>query len=325
MDQLRVQWCWGSDLKSQTTTHEEEWRNFSDIKSDIIEEAFNKDESVVELDDYWIDLKTLTQISKSDSTKQNPINRLLIPENENENLRQERFFLSQLPNTSFTENDTEFISKWINENPTLYTSEIVELAAEGVISEGTKLNQKCESQWIARQLRAVKDKEWAEIRKCCVKLYTKECFLYKFINKTLRENDLTKLETTGPFCYLLFLHLQGIIKDTEVYRGATLDPDTIQFYKEAIDVWRCWSAFSSTSKNRRKAENFGNTLFIIKIERAIFSEDISSHSYYPTEEEVLLSPGTKFCVSKVEFVPENNKHYIYLRIFDHKVSFQRNT
>ncbi|CAF1376149.1 unnamed protein product [Didymodactylos carnosus] len=103
----------------------------------------------------------------------------------------------------------------------------------------------------------------------------------------------------------------------EVYRGANLDREMIECYKEAIGIYKCWYGFSSTSKNRHKAEAFGNTLFIIdltKTKRGGF--DISSYSCYPHEEEVLLPAGTAFKVISVQSDMENNKHCISLDVLN---------
>ncbi|CAF4558765.1 unnamed protein product, partial [Didymodactylos carnosus] len=103
----------------------------------------------------------------------------------------------------------------------------------------------------------------------------------------------------------------------EVYRGANLDREMIECYKEAVGTYKCWYGFSSTSKNRHKAEAFGNTLFIIdltKTKRGGF--DISSYSCYPHEEEVLLPAGTAFKIISVQSDMKNNKHRISLSVLN---------
>ncbi|CAF1460264.1 unnamed protein product [Didymodactylos carnosus] len=103
----------------------------------------------------------------------------------------------------------------------------------------------------------------------------------------------------------------------EVYRGATLDSEIIACYEEAIGTYKCWYRFSSTSKNRHKAETFGNTLFIMDLTKTKAGGfDISSYSCYPHEEEVLLPAGTEFKIITVQSDAENNKHRIYLTIIN---------
>ncbi|CAF4827106.1 unnamed protein product, partial [Rotaria sp. Silwood2] len=84
----------------------------------------------------------------------------------------------------------------------------------------------------------------------------------------------------------------------------------------AKDTMKCGSfqAFSSCSQNREKAEEFGNTLFIMELKSA-FTADLRELSEYPNEEEELITPGVCFSVKKVEFNRKTNKHVIYLEVF----------
>ncbi|CAF4816946.1 unnamed protein product, partial [Rotaria sp. Silwood2] len=102
-----------------------------------------------------------------------------------------------------------------------------------------------------------------------------------------------------------------------LYRGAELKPQQIATYeKMAKDSDKCGSfqAFSSCSQNSEKAEEFGNTLFIMKLDGA-FTADLRESSEYPNEEEELITPGVCFSVKKVEFDRKTNKHVIYLELF----------
>ena len=76
--------------------------------------------------------------------------------------------------------------------------------------------------------------------------------------------------------------------------------------------------FHLTSKNRTKAESFGNVLFIInraKSTKYRFSGmDISSMSRYPEEEEVLIRAARNFIVEKVEKDETTGKHFIFLSL-----------
>ncbi|CAF0885469.1 unnamed protein product [Didymodactylos carnosus] len=338
-DDSQAQWYWKSNPNSWTINEKEEWRRYSDIQSDIIEKAFNqkKKTKLVELDNYWIDLNDLIQISKHDKNKQRQIKRMLVNRNENACLREERFFFPEPLQKPFNEERLDggyhgFIKEWEKKKKTkkilffskeqnmndLANSEKIEQAVNGIIFEGNRLGETCEAQWLAEQLRTVKNKDTEEIRKCCIRLYSKECFLYKLVNTTLRENDKTKVDTLGPFCYFLFDSWSNDSNNQynmKVYRGAKLSSEMIECYKEAIGTYKCWYGFSSTSKNRQKAEQFGNTLFIIDLTQSKGAGlDISSYSCYPGEEEVLLPAGTEFKIIKVQSNIEHNKHCIYLTV-----------
>ncbi|CAF1346799.1 unnamed protein product [Didymodactylos carnosus] len=337
-DHARAQWYWKSNSNPWLNNEKEEWTRYSDIQSDIIEHTFDQtmNTNLVELDNYWIDLKRSVQISKHDQTKQRQIKRMLITADDNECLRKERFFFPEPLKKPFNEDRLDggyhgfikewetkgktFLFFWQEKNKEICNSDKVEQAAKGIILEGNRLGKKDESQWIAEKLRSVKNRPTDEIRQCCIMLYSKECFLYKLVNKTLRENDKTKVDTLAPFCYFLFDSWSNDSKNQykmEVYRGANLDREMIECYKEAIGTYKCWYGFSSTSKTRHKAEAFGNTLFTIdltKTNRGGF--DISSYSSYPHEEEVLLPAGTAFKIISVQSEMENNKHCISLAVLN---------
>ncbi|CAF1371889.1 unnamed protein product [Didymodactylos carnosus] len=205
----QAQWYWKSNSDPWSVNEKEEWRRYSDIQSDIIEEAFNQktNKHLVELDNYWIDLNGSIQISKHDQNKRRQIKRILIDRNENQSLRQERFYFPEPLKKPFNEDrldggyhgfikeweqkNRRFLFFWKTKNKKVSNSDKVEQAANGIIFEGNRLGEKCESQWIVKQLQTVKNKDIEEIRKCCINLYSKECFLYKLVNETLRENDAT--------------------------------------------------------------------------------------------------------------------------------------
>ncbi|CAF1074100.1 unnamed protein product [Didymodactylos carnosus] len=318
-DRPRAQWYWNSSYDPWSTSGKEEWTKYSDIQSEIIEEAFNgkSKTELAELDNYWINLKDSVQISKSDQNKQRPIQRVLIKRNENEGLREQRFFLPH-PLKPFNHNHRSnaytFLSLW-KKGKQLSNAEIVEQAAVGIILEGKQLDEHRESQWIAEKLTAVKNKNRQEIYNCCIMLYTMECFLYKLINKALRENDRSKEKTLGPFCYILFRSwfLDANNYRQQLYRGVNTDENMVKSYNEATGETRCWDSFTSTSKSRKKAESFGNTLFTIDATNNT-GIDIAPSSRYPDEEEVLLPPGTVFQIIKVKPAPETGKTYIDLKL-----------
>ncbi len=75
----------------------------------------------------------------------------------------------------------------------------------------------------------------------------------------------------------------------------------------------CWPAFTSTSKDRRIAEEFGNILFTIFMNDSHREKsDISYLSIYPHEQEVLLPNDYEFKINKVERNPGNGKYLIHM-------------
>lgn len=156
----------------------------------------------------------------------------------------------------------------------------------------------------------------ADSLKCAARLYSLETFLYKLVNSTLRNNDRSKANTLGPFCYLLQLYSQSTehLFDMILYRGMSLTDEMIEDYKKAVGTKIQWLAFTSTSKVRAVAELYGNTLFIIRLVPIVpIGANLSSVSYFPAELEVLLPAGQVFLVEKMNVDPNNGKYCIYMR------------
>lgn len=94
-----------------------------------------------------------------------------------------------------------------------------------------------------------------------------------------------------------------------VFRGLTLDPDSVRQYQEAIGTYKCWYGFTSTTTDRVIGGFYGNALFIIDI-NCTGGLEVSRYSYFPAEQEVVLPPGTTFRIDRVEQV--HDKTYIYV-------------
>ncbi|CAF0912875.1 unnamed protein product [Didymodactylos carnosus] len=326
----RFQWLWKSNPNPWSVINEsDEWKEYSDIDTEIIEGALQQNLEQVELDQYIIDLKHLLQINKLDNHKQRPIKRVSIAVEKHQCLRQERFCLppslleQSSPPKSFEDQgrwiSPKFVEEWTKRNPRITLAARVEQAIQGLLVEGEKLQKLCEAKHIVKELMNVKDKQWDVISKCCVKIYTRESFVYKLLNRTLREGDMTKVDTLGAFCDLLYNSpYSSQLKRNQykglVYRGCNLDPEQVEHYKQAIGKGaKEWLNFSSTSKNRHLAEIYGNTLFIINIPSKSQPLDISAVSFFPEEEEVLFPASSCFEVEKVEYNSNEQKHYIYVR------------
>ncbi|CAF4739372.1 unnamed protein product, partial [Rotaria sp. Silwood2] len=128
----------------------------------------------------------------------------------------------------------------------------------------------------------------------------------------------SKVRTLGPFCLLLWddpFNKKAKTNKT-LYRGANLNGEQIAKYEEMAkdsNMYGSFQAFTSCSRNRKKAKKFGNTLFIMEIVIA-FTADLVNVSEYPSEEEELIAPGVSFRVTKVEIDRKINKHLIFLKL-----------
>jgi len=316
-------WMWKSNSNPYVNKESEQWTNYSEVECEVLEDAYQQQQKTVELDNYIIDLEKNVQINKHEKTKERPIRRILIDPSVR-HLREERFSIPQKPVKSDSDQQhfSELIAEWLLKNKKDKDNhpEWVEQAANGIYQEGLSLGRYVEAKYLHKKLKEIKYLPVHEIVRHCIHLYTKETFLYKIINKALREKDRSKVDTLGAFCYYLSImnYTQGFgpsfYKNT-VYRGMTLTKEEINDYKASIGTYKAWLAFNSTSKIREEAEVFGNTLFVINcigISRYGSGIDISNLSRYPYEQEVLLQTGTNFRIDKVDKI--GHKYCIHITV-----------
>ena len=334
-----VEWMWQSNSNPWSKSETPTWSHYSDIENIIMEEAYLKKETTAVLDDYYIDFKKELQISNTDSYKQRPVKRME-RKREDKHLREERFVDLPVSTGRSFGGQYGWVSPFIIEfrrslklkpeqlpstQPDLVPM-LVDKAAEGIIEEGKHIRKKAEALKMASMLREKKHQGIEEVWKRCAYLYSMESFLYKTINTTMRligdqeHNDVwkSKVPTLGPFCLLLWDDPLNKKAKTDkiVYRGANLNPEQIDKYKDMAknqNKYGSFQAFTSCSRNREKAEEFGNALFIMDLLVA-FTADLAEVGEYPDEKEELVMPGVCFRVTKVEYDPNSEKHLIYLKL-----------
>jgi len=354
--QRRAYWMWKSTNPSST------WIHFSDIENEMIEDAFAAGQSQIILNnDHIIDLKNLLQTSRKNSNKQTHAIKREADVESQEHIREERFHLpeSKLKVATMSEDNFEtnppMIINWTERHKVRYEiydfvnnddlhlkeglgffNKIIELAAKGIIQHGEGLGKKEEAEWIANQLLQAlsnyeKTQKMSIIEDCCISLYTRESFLYKSINKMLREEDSSQVDALGPFCYLL----NGFV-DAHTYmiggwpgasfRGVSLTPEMLEEYKNANEkkLVFTWPGLTSTSRSREKAEAFGNTLFEFtdamgvpvyheKVSRTAKKGLMIEHkSVFPAEQEVLFPANSRFVIHNIEENTTTGKTIIYL-------------
>lgn len=160
----------------------------------------------------------------------------------------------------------------------------------------------------------------------CAKLYTKPCFIYRVVNIALRDNDFNKLHTLGPYCFLVFNYIGRHMNDERsirrrllkaihpvrskqitVYRGDYISPEMMEKYQQDVEDksrYFKWLSFVSTSRDRDVAEKFAqNVLYIINMQDYSLRDqfaDVSTISSCQQENEILLQPGVRFQVTKLE-------------------------
>jgi hypothetical protein len=210
---------------------------------------------------------------------------------------------------------------------------------------------------IVQRLNKVKDETFGKkdkkrikkLQDCCVKLYTKDCYIYRVVNTALRDDDRTKLDTLGPYCYLVYNNIGRDLKDylsirhrlrqavhptesrsMEVYRGDHVSREIIEEYRQAAgdnNKYFKWLSFVSTSLSREVAERFGcNLLYIIELQRHLTNDQFTNlqrYAFIEDEQEILLRPGMRFRVDKVKFDDETGRQLVYIKIAPSYVFYLR--
>jgi hypothetical protein len=337
----RIQWMWNANynpfLKSQTS----EWAPYSDVLNMIIEEAFTNDEVHAILDDYHIDFKRQLQISNNDKSQQRPVKRMVC-NIDDYHIREERFIFTSInPKrpfgglygwiSPFIKKATKYLDITRDQLPSrdeTIVPMVVEEAARGIVEEAKLIGKQCEGEKLAKILLEKKQAGIKEVWKCCAYLYSLESFLYKRLNEIMRligseehEQDWrNKVRTLGPFCLLLWdnpFDNNPTVRGTILYRGANFTDVLISSLQDDCSKSnkpiRSFQSFISCSRNRAKAEPFGNVLFIMEVKHA-FTVNLQPFSKYPAEEEELLYPGVCFTVDRIEFDKHQNKHMINISL-----------
>ena len=337
----RIEWMWKSNPDPWSETQTSAWSYYSDVENIIIERAFSNQQPRAILDGYCIDFKHWMQIADNDPNKQRSVRRIVC-NRDDQRLREERFMPDPIAPKRPFGGQYGWVSPFIievrkslnlrrNQSPSkdkTIVPMIVEKAASGIIEEGTMLGIRREGEEMAAQLIIQQNKGIIEVWECCAYLYSLESFLYKKVNEAMRliggeEHDTiwrSKVRTWGPFCLLLWDNPfnNRLTKNIQLYRSALLTQEQIAAYQDLSKrpyEYRSFQAFTSCSRNRKRAERFrkSTVLFIMDVESA-FSVDISPVSKHPEEEEELVAPGVCFNVLSVKLDARTDKHLIHLRL-----------
>ncbi|CAF1015675.1 unnamed protein product [Didymodactylos carnosus] len=161
--------------------------------------------------------------------------------------------------------------------------------------------------------------------------YTKQCFVYKMINKALRTEDIEQLYI---FRFYIADLSSSLSQEKEkqnfdlihLYRGTKLSLDELDMLRNNEGKLMSMNGFLSTSQSREQALIFATkftkrtdllqVLFDIEVEQnqsgSIFA-DIAKCSCYPYEEEVLFDIGSAFEILMVTYNERRNLWTVSLR------------
>ncbi|CAF2128491.1 unnamed protein product [Rotaria magnacalcarata] len=164
--------------------------------------------------------------------------------------------------------------------------------------------------------------------------YTKDSFLYRFVNKALRTEDIEALFRLRYFLKDLCKNLKLLFDDNFqtyqesleailVYRGLTLPIKVIDQIKQSVGRHVSTNGFLSTTFKRDVAEMFGaNVIFEIKIEtdlKNIIYGYIARMSVNPSEDEVLFDLGAIFQIKNVQY--KDDKYIVSMIGIDNNIEY----
>ena len=140
--------------------------------------------------------------------------------------------------------------------------------------------------------------------------------LYFELNKALRLRDAVQrtaaLQLWGGYLYYLLAGLSKLAEmATVVYRGYPDKAKVVEQYKVGRPIQ--WGAFSSTSTSVAATKGFTDQERGVIFKLTVLSgKVIQAYSYFPSEEEVLLSPQARFVVSSAPYVGADGFTYLDL-------------
>ncbi|CAF1383499.1 unnamed protein product [Adineta steineri] len=145
--------------------------------------------------------------------------------------------------------------------------------------------------------------------------YTKETFFYKVLNAALRTQNIHVIFLFRSLIYDIYRQLQKYQckKFVRVYRCQLMSIHELNSLKQNIGQFISINSFFSTSDDRSTALFLlGDITTQIDSERVLFEidadpkivntkpfADISKHSYFPVESEVLFMIGSIFCLNNI--------------------------
>ncbi|CAD8069876.1 unnamed protein product [Paramecium sonneborni] len=345
---MKAIWYWNDSI-NPFDTKKESWTEYKNLQNEMIEHAYQQNKSQINLGEYTIYFKDLIQYNNQNNYKQRPIKRVLIFKAQNSD-RDDRFsFHTNKPQTfgvlSF-DSYGEFVTVLRKEEfesfeKLEFNSQLIEKAGQVILQLGNILSierndkkYQVEATYLANLLFQKQNSSKEQIAKTTINIYTKESFLYKEINRALREADKSRA-CVSIFAKLMNYSLKHFIDKINyqpysglLYRGVNLTDDQKKEYlltfkgKHPLQIkhgnisscYFIWQGYTSASKDRAFVDkNDYNTLFIINVQQPNHNlVEIEDLSEYPDEKEVLSLPGIRYKIADIKKNKKNNKLIIYL-------------
>jgi hypothetical protein len=168
--------------------------------------------------------------------------------------------------------------------------------------------------------------------------YTGDTFIYRLLNKALRQHNIEVMFLFGFYIKDVYIQLEkeyeklktnySDMQAFKVYRGQLMSVDEVELLQYSQDTDIIVNSFFSTSLNRSVASIFLNPLVnqddqlksvLFEIELHTKTQYCSfgyvSHlSSFPVEKEILIMIGTSLVVKKVSYENDTNSYLIQLTL-----------
>lgn len=177
----------------------------------------------------------------------------------------------------------------------------------------------CKSQYEknARELSIIHDFEQNYSADRAIWWYTRQSFVYRLLNKALRVQNIDLIYL---FRFLIRdLHTQLLNYQCptriHVYRGQLMVNEELEILKHSIGKYISINSFFSTSFNRdlallfsQELDQYAQVLFDIEADPHLANDkpfaNISSHSYFPDESEVIFMLGSIFQLVSIDLTED---------------------
>jgi hypothetical protein len=199
--------------------------------------------------------------------------------------------------------------------------------------------QSCQSYYRHNRAELAKIEEFRETYdpKNAIQWYTKDSFIYRMVNKALRTENIKKIYLLRSFICDLYQQLidahSSLLPETNesgvltLYRGARVPLSELNKLLNNTGRLIAANGFLSASRSYNVAiaftrgpvvTNYASVLFEIKVDLATCKPlpfaDISKHSSFPEEQEVLFNLGSIFRVDSIKYNAEKKVWLVCLSL-----------
>lgn len=329
-------WHWQSNKNPWDKKEKEEWTQYSELENYMLESAFTQKSNFVELENSVISLKHFVQIDKAIVVKQSPIKRIFKGK-ETKKATKEIFYLpTKKPKPELNYENLVFIYEWCQKNHVMFelkedglidpktlneeSNTFFSSLMQGILFELVILNLEKLAMKTNEKLKEILDTDPKTIVKPLVTNWLSIPKFYNLLNDAVFRHESIKVDTLGPYAYLVHLFIMnGSVKTSPyfygdtVYKGLNLNDEQLEFFKEVYsrNEYFSWCSFFLYNKDISSAKKNGNTLFLVDIDENLGGVDMAKFTGISPQGEIMLPPNSYFKIESIE--KKESKNWFYLK------------